>query len=467
MKLQIENKIMEKNGHTYLQWIVASIVNIGSLIYGLEVGWISPITKTLQSESSPLGYPLSDSVMAWVASSSCFAAAFGVSIYSYLSDQYGRKLAIQAVIIPQMLSVCLRLISPTITALLIARILAGLAAGGVYIVVPMYLKEISQESMTGILVSLQVLFQNLGILAMYIIGIYLDYYTILWLSTILPVVALLLLLKVPESPAYLVKQEKVDTAYHVVALLRGLECHDKRVESELEYMQRQESEFKAIPNVSLLTLFKEKAWRRGIIFGLILFSIQAWNGAYAIITYASPILASTGVKFDISPEYQSISFPIVMVSANCALTLVVEKYGRKTLLIVAFLISAIAMISLSAAMIFRLYGGTVPSWLPVISMMLSASMYSGGICPLSFLVTTELFNFQIRAKVMGLVFSYAWVAFFIPLVAYAPVTNAFGQHITFLIFGIMNVIGAFFTLAFIPETKGRSNEEIKKALTGK
>ncbi|XP_038212064.1 facilitated trehalose transporter Tret1-2 homolog [Zerene cesonia] len=440
------------------------ILNLCTFIYGLEIGWISPITKTLQSESSPLGYSLSDDVMAWVASSSCFAAGFGVSIYSYLADKYGRKLSIQAVIIPQMLSVCLRLVSPTVTALLIARILAGLAAGGVYIVVPMYIKEISQESITGTLVSLQVLYQNLGILVMYIVGIYLDYYTILWLSTILPVVALLLQLKVPESPAFLVKQDKIDTAYHVVALLRGLECHDKRVESELEYMQRQESEFNAMPNISLFTIVKEKAWRRGIIIAILLFSVQAWNGAYAIITYASPILESTGVKFDISPEYQSISFPIVMVLANCALTIVVEKCGRKILLTGAFLISAIAMISLSAAMIMQLYGGTVPSWLPVISMMLSASMYAGGICPLSFLVTTELFNFQIRATVMGLVCSYAWVAFFIPLVAYAPVTNAFGQHISFLIFGIMNVLGAFFTLVFIPETRGRNNEEIKKAL---
>lgn len=108
------------------------------------------------------------------------------------------------------MSLSLRLFSPTAAALIIGRTLAGISGGGCFIVIPMYVKEISQESLTGILVSQQVLYQNIGVLAMYIIGIYLDYYTSLWIIAILPIVTMILMLKAPESPAFLVKQEKID-----------------------------------------------------------------------------------------------------------------------------------------------------------------------------------------------------------------------------------------------------------------
>lgn len=74
---------------------------------------------------------------------------------------------------------------------------------------------------------------------------------------------------------------------------------------------------------------------------------------------------------------------------------------------------------------------------------------------------------QIRAKIMGVVCSYSWISFFIPLTIYAPITNAFGQYTIFFIFGFVNVIGVIFTILFIPETKGKSDEEIRAAIVGK
>ncbi|CAF4834464.1 unnamed protein product [Pieris macdunnoughi] len=215
----------ENSGHTYMQWIVASIVNIATLAYGMEVGWISPMTKILQSESSPMGYPLSDNIISWVASVLCIAGSLGVIIFSYLADTIGRKWAIIALLVPQTMSLTLRLLSPTVKALVIARILAGITGGGCFTVIPMYVKELSQESLTGVLI-----------------------------ISVLPVITLLLLLKAPESPAFLVKQQKIHETYKVVAMLRGLESNDKRVENEVESMQRQDVEFKAMPQLNLLTI---------------------------------------------------------------------------------------------------------------------------------------------------------------------------------------------------------------------
>ncbi|XP_047514058.1 facilitated trehalose transporter Tret1-like [Pieris napi] len=457
----------ENSGHTYMQWIVASIVNIATLAYGMEVGWISPMTKILQSESSPMGYPLSDNVISWVASVLCIAGSLGVIFFSYLADKIGRKWAIIALLVPQTMSLTLRLLSPTVRALVIARILAGITGGGCFTVIPMYVKEISQESLTGVLVSQQVLFQNIGILIMYTIGIYLDYYSTLWIISVLPVITLLLLLKAPESPAFLVKQQKIHEAYKVVALLRGLESNDKRVENEVESMQRQDDEFKAMPHLNLLTILKDDAWRKGVIITLIFFTIQSFNGAVAIVTFGVTILQSTGVEFNIDPEFQALSFPVIMIIASLLLTVVVEKFGRKILLIGAFTISAVALLSLAIALLLRLYGGSLPNWLPIVSLMTSVAMFYGSITPLTYIVTTEMFVFQIRAKLMGLVCSYCWITFFIPLTIYTPITNMFGAYTSFFIFGIFNVIGLVFTILYIPETKGKSDEEIRTVIVGR
>ncbi|VVC98715.1 unnamed protein product [Leptidea sinapis] len=439
--------------------------NISTFVYGMEVGWMSPTTKILQSESSPLGYALSDTALSLVASSTCFAGAFGVTIFSYSTDKFGRKLTVIAITIPQFISIILRIISPTLTALLIARILAGLVAGGCFIVVPIYVKEISQKNNSGILVSLQVLLQNVGLFIMFLMGIYVNYYNILLITSIFPILSLILFWYIaPESPAYLVKQKKIDEAYKAVALLRGLKRDDKNVENEITILKHSEEEQKLLPNMTLKDILSDKAWRNGVILALILFTAQALNGAFAIITYASPILSATGVEFDVAPEFQTLSLPVVMILASFLLTFIIERLGRKVILSVSFLISAVALTSLSISIFVRNFGGRVLSFLPVVAMMLSVAMYSGCICSVSYLVTTELFNFQVRGKLMGIVLSYAFMVFFIPLAVYSPITNMFGQHITFLFFGMMNIIGAFFSFFCLPETKGRSDEEIRNIL---
>lgn len=73
---------------------VSFIANTTLLTYGFQAGWVSPMTKVLQSEDSPAGYPLSDYEISWIASSLCIAATVGVSLFAYIVDRYGRKIAI-------------------------------------------------------------------------------------------------------------------------------------------------------------------------------------------------------------------------------------------------------------------------------------------------------------------------------------------------------------------------------------
>lgn len=110
------------------------------------------------------------------------------------------------------LSWLLKLSSANMTTIIIARIFCGLSAGGCFAVVPMYVKEISQDNIRGQLGSLLIMFQNIGVLIMFILGAYLGYFTTLYSVIWLPFLTFLILLKTPESPAYVLKIGKVNVS---------------------------------------------------------------------------------------------------------------------------------------------------------------------------------------------------------------------------------------------------------------
>ncbi|CAH2252051.1 facilitated trehalose transporter Tret1-like [Pararge aegeria] len=454
-----------KKGHTYLQWTFAILSNLTLLTYGLECGWISPTTKILQSEASPTGYPLSDNMVSWIASAMSMSAIFGVSLYSYIADAFGRRIGIILIAVPEAISWIIKLSYSSTTTLIMARFFAGLAAGGCFNIVPMYVKEISQDDMRGVLGTMPMLLQTVGLLIMYIIGAYLSYFTVISIVLGFSIFTTVLLLKAPESPAFLVRREKIKEAIETVAFLRGLEKEDKIVRSIVEGMQKEEEHFKTLPNLSILGIIKEKSWRRGITLIMFSFMFHGLNGSYAIMTYASTILNSTGVKFDISPEIQTLSFPIVIIISTLSLAACVERFGRKPLLMGAYLVSACSMSAIAIMMIMQERGFIVPGWLPVITMMLPVAMYGGGISPLPYIIMTEMFNFQIRARVVGIVVTFGWCMTFILVTIYTPMCNTFGQFSPFVFYSTINFMGFLFTMIFIPETKGKNEEEILQMLT--
>ncbi|XP_026325366.1 facilitated trehalose transporter Tret1-like, partial [Hyposmocoma kahamanoa] len=228
--------------------------NLCVLTYGLQIGWVSPMSVILQSDLSPTGNVMSTTAISWIGSITSLAASFGVQIFGYLADSYGRKVAVLALSVPQALCWLLKLSSANTTIIVIARIFSGLSAGGCYVIVPMYVKEISQDNIRGILVSLVTMSQNMGVLLMYILGTYLSYFAAIYSVIWLPLLTFLLLLKAPESPAYLMKIGKVNEATAITASIRGLNMEDERVIKEIESLKNQDLQFKSLPNVSFISI---------------------------------------------------------------------------------------------------------------------------------------------------------------------------------------------------------------------
>ncbi|XP_026750502.2 facilitated trehalose transporter Tret1-like [Galleria mellonella] len=457
--MTVDSEMPRKQGTTHMQWIIAILVNTTTLTYGIQAAWISPTTKVLQSETSlVVDQPISDASWTLIASTMPLMAVFGVPICSYLADKYGRKMGILAIAVTQALCWIIKIVTTSVPGLLIARICAGVAAGGCFCITPMYVKELSQDNIRGLLVSLMGLSQNLGFFLMYAMGAFLDYYTLLWIVVWLPLVLIALLIKIPESPAFLIKSEKYEAAASTIAFFRGLNPEDKEVVYEIDCMKNENIYFKSLPDISLISILKNKPWRKGLLLLLLVFTFQAGNGCFAIITYASSILVSSGVT--ISPDIQTLSIPAVMIIGSVFSIACVERVGRKVLLVTTFGITVASFLCLASIMLVQHQGGSVPGWLCVIAIVAAVWAYAAGVAPIPNVIMSEMFNFQIRAKMLGCIVTYGWFISFVQLIAFTPISNVLGTYGTFYCFAGINLLGIFVTLVLMPETKGKTVEEI-------
>ncbi|XP_045455971.1 facilitated trehalose transporter Tret1-like [Melitaea cinxia] len=434
------------------------------LVYGLESGWISPTTKTLQADNSPSGYPLSDDEVAWVASCMSIAATCVVIVHSYISDKYGRKLNIIILAFMGALAWVIRICYNSFACLILARVCAGIAGGGCFNVVLMYIKEISRDDMRGILCTCTTILQCIGIFMMYFIGAYLDYYTVTYIIVCIPIMTMLGMIFAPESPEILIKRGEVNKAKETLAFMRGLDKDDERIHTVVETMMKQAAKFESLPDLSIKSIFKNRTWRRGFVLIMIAFTFFEMNGAFAIVTFASTVLTSTGIEFVISPELLLLSLPIVMLAGSLALASCIERYGRKPLLIGAYVVSCCCMFGIAVIIILQKEVGAVPGWIPVVLMMLIVAMYSGGVCPVTYVMLTEMFSFQIRAKLMSLVVTYGWAVTALVLQIYLPLANNLGVSAPFIFYGFVNLGGVFFTIFYLTETKGKTEEQILQDL---
>lgn len=453
----------QSKGHTRVQWAITILCNLTVFTYGLQCGWMSPATVLLQSPDSPTGRPLSASEVSWVASSASLAGVLGAFVFIKTVDRFGRKMGILVMSVLQTLVWVMKLVPASTTTLITARVFSGMAGAGCFHVVPMYVKEIAQDSIRGSLSSVAALAQSIGILIMFLMGGFLDYYTVLWIVVGLPIITLAMCLKAPESPSYLVKVGKTEEATRVLAFLRGLDVEDKEIQNEVETLKREDEYYKSIPNISMATVFKTKPWRKAFIIMILVILVHASNGSFSVLNYTATLLQDSGMN--ISPELQSLSIPIFMTLGSIITITTIDKLGRKLILGSSFAATAVAFACMAISSVLKMYGWMAPAWINVTMMMVLICCYGGGVCPLPFIIMAEIFNFQIRAKLMGYLVMLAWFTSFIQLVVFSELTNRFGAHVSFYMFVVINVLATALVLLVLPETKGKSIEELEKELT--
>ncbi|CAB3246541.1 unnamed protein product [Arctia plantaginis] len=459
----------KKMGSKHNQILMSIIVCVPIFIYGTATGWISPNKALLMSNDSPSGSPISEEEVSWMASVIFILAPVSVFIYGVATDKFGRKKTLLCVAVPMTLGWAIKLISAHPIALIGARALIGFGMGGGFVVCPLYVKEISEDSIRGMTGTFVVFSQTLGNLLVFILGDLLSYHTVLWILLAIPVIHFCIILGMPETPSYLIKRGKNEEAAKVLGMLRSLPANDNSIAEEVDRLMIEQNTSE--PKFSPKMLFADKTAVKAFWVTLIVNMAREFCGCISVLVYASHIFAEAGkdpnTSITLSPNKQSILLAVVQVLGPLLASQLVDRAGRKPLLAVTSVIAGFSMCLLGVWFYLQSIQVFLPGWVPIVAMCVSIFADGLGLQPLPYVIMTEMFSFKLRGTVATLIMAISLATDFALLKLFAPLNSWLGYHVTFWMFSGVCLINVFYIIFYVPETKMRTLEDIYADLEGR
>ena len=502
---------------------VAFVVSIGGFLFGFDAGIISGVV----SYAGPQ-FGLNDVQTGWVVSSPSFAAMIAMLISGRLSDKIGRKKILIVVALLYAVSALLSAYALSYEMLYIARMIGGLAFGAALILAPTYIAEISTAENRGKLVSIQQLNIVLGFFAAFLSNYYFNkinssgstYFTdenvwrwMLGVEFLPAIFYFILMFFVPRSPRWLFLNNKIEEAKNVIKKMHGPTI----AKIEIVAIEQSIKEQKSTAKISLKELF-QPALRFVLLIGLTLGILQQITGINAVYFYATTIFKQTGIGTNASfTSGVLLSFTTVIFTILAIL--LIDRMGRRPLLLFG-----IAGISLS--LILCAYGFNQATYqlttneitqftnldqtklidiadkkfdndldfknamktalgnneyaknegdllesaiemnalLVLIGILGFIACFAFSLGPVMWVMLSELFPNKYRGLAIGFIgFINSFISWLVQQIFPWELSNL-GNAMTFLIFGIIGVLGFFILIKILPETKGKTLEQIEKDL---
>lgn len=436
--------------------------NIAAFVCGTAFGWTSPeIPKLKQpSDANPLSSPLTKPQETWIGSLLPVGAAIGPFAAGIAADRFGRKATLLASIVPFIVSFLMCTYAHNVNVFYVARFLEGIGTGAIFTVLPMFVGEISEDAVRGALGSFMQLFITFGLLFSYAVG---PYTTIPHFNLACVVAPLLFLfiffMYVPESPYYLIAAGDKNAAEKSLKKLRSCENVDK----ELELIKRNVEESLA-NKASFFDIFKSKGLTKALVISLALVTFQQFSGINVILFYTQTIFEATGST--IPPEISTIIIGIVQILGSFLTPIFVERKGKRFLLLCSAVGMTISEIVLGAYFYLKEHEENVQPifWLPVACLVVYMITYCSGFGPLPWAVMGELFPSNVKSSASTVTASFCWILGFFITKFFANMVDAMGTSGSFWFFAACCVLAGGFVYKILPETSGKSLQEIQEIL---
>jgi SP family facilitated glucose transporter-like MFS transporter 8 len=367
----------------------------------------------------------------------------------------------------------------------IARFISGLALGTGSVITPIYCEEIAEVSIRGALGILFDIQVSNGILFAYVVGAYVSYLWLCITSAIIPVIFFVTFIWMPESPIYLVSKGKVKEAEKSLLWLRGaryITHYD--VKPELERIQKyvlgttKESPshetasrdvlshvmliLKNIPKYIFTSSSSPTSKAIKIVACLMIF--RQLSGINAVIFYTVDIFKEAGST--LSPSVATVIVGVSQVFTTYVSSLLVERTGRRMLLLFSVSTMAVSHMLLVIYFYLKQINVSVKSfgWLPLLCVTTFVNVFSLGFGPLPWVMMAELVPNESKSWASGLAVSVNWILVFAVTNLFGIMVKDLGPTITFAIFCGMCTVGTVVVAFIVPETKGKTREEIKLEL---
>ncbi|XP_045463589.1 facilitated trehalose transporter Tret1-like [Harmonia axyridis] len=444
------------------QFATVIIATLNAVSDGMNYGWSSPMLPRLRKENSPIKITENDEP--WLESILLFAGIVGLPLTTYLVDRIGRKQS-------TLTAACSCVVGWTIIAfandviyLYIARFIMGIAADIAFISSPMYIAEISHKSIRGYLSAIIYVMSYMGTVLIYIIGPYVDFYVPSVVAGVFLVSQIILLPFMPDSPYFLIKQGKTEMARQSLKRLRATDDVNQELTEILNFIEQENQQEKG----KVTDLFTVPSIRRAVIIMTVLNGGQHFAGYTAISMNVHSILESANSTY-FDKETATIMYGCLMLFGSIVATLLVDKFGRKTLLMVSAVTTGISLGTIGVYFYLQVDNDlSAESWLPVAALMTFAVTFKIGLGTVPIVLTAELFPVKVKAYGMasadGIYVIFGSLSVWIYDILRK---DAGGMYMPFYFFAGCSFITCIFACLFVPETKGVSLEEVQIILKGK
>lgn len=453
---------MNNQSASYRTNYICLTASLGGLLFGFDTAVISGAINLVKVQFS-----LNALVEGWLVSSGLVGCIIGVFMTGFLSDKIGRKKTM-------MLAGCMFFLSGigcsfsfSMVPLIAARMIGGVGVGMASVVSPMYIAEFAPADKRGRMIAYYQLSITVGILLAYFSNALLvslsknnlenavlewflkeETWRPMFLVMSIPsFIFLVMVIKIPESPRWLVFINRREKAEEILNTIRT------PLQAKVEL---QDIEKAAIKSTDKTISILNKSIRLPLLIGIVLAVLQQFSGINAIIYYGPSIFKSAGIADD-----NALLFQVIIGAVNLLFTFVairsVDKYGRKLLLLTG--LSGIIFSLVFCGFLF--YTGHTDTILLLFLILLFIACFAFSLGPVTWILINEIFPTAVRVKAVSICTMALWIAVWIVGQFFPWLLEKAGAAVTFWIFAAFSIINFFFCLKVVKETKGKTLEEME------
>ncbi|XVE98148.1 hypothetical protein REPUB_Repub03eG0080500 [Reevesia pubescens] len=453
--LQNNMDVETTNPSWWLSFPHVVVATISSFLFGYHLGVVN---EPLESISLDLGFS-GNTLAEGLVVSTCLGGAFIGSLFSgWIADGVGRRRAFQLCALPMIIGASTSATTKSLVGMLIGRFLVGTGMGLGPPVAALYVTEVSPASVRGTYGSFIQIATCLGLMGALFIGIPVKeiagwWRVCFWISTIPAGLLAFAMMFCAESPHWLYKKGRNAEAEAAFQRLLG-GSHVKYAMAELSKLDRGDE----ADTVKLAELLYGRHFRV-VYIGSTLFALQQLSGINAVFYFSSSVFKSAGVPSAIA----NVFIGVANLSGSIVAMLLMDKLGRKVLLLWSFFGMTISMV-LQVAAANTYVSGSGSLYLSVGGMLMFVLTFALGAGPVPGLLLPEIFPSRIRAKAMAFCMSVHWVINFFVGLLFLRLLEQLGPQLLYSIFASICMMAVVFVKKNVMETKGKSLQEIEIAL---
>lgn len=456
------------------------VANGGSFLFGITLGWSAPTGPQILSPDNT--FPMTTNEFSWAVAMTPLGSALSCVLSGIIRSRYGTRFTIVIFGLPNLLGwlfiiygtsplmviikICFqgqqKKIISFLFQLIFGRLLVGVAGGAYCFNIPVYIGEMASKEIRGFLLTLFQVSVLLGVVAVYVLGSLFSLFNLNIICCSMVMIYTTYFVFLPESPAFLLRQEKSEKAEKSIKLLRGSKYDAKSEITEFQLMLEETSK---APKNSFSAEFKKRETFKAFTVVIVLFFFFQMSGINAVLFYTTTIFIETGIK--VNPSAATIVLGVAQVTAALAAAGFIDRSGRVLLLIISFVMMIVGLIGIGTFFCLKdqQYENMESiGWLPLPSLCIFVISFSSGLGSIPFVLVGELFSNDAKRIIAPFAQSMNFVMAFVIGLTFPTLVGVIGAGFTFFMFAGFCVLGLLFTIFFVPETKGKSLVEIQTML---